>query len=77
MAARILFYIVHWLRSIKEFQMIPVKDQVAFAVFLVCLSIGIFDCLDDQFTSMLARNLSFISLRIQIRCSLDQSDSFE
>ena len=28
MAARILFYIVHWLRSIKEFQMINVKDQV-------------------------------------------------
>ncbi|CAF0780285.1 unnamed protein product [Rotaria sp. Silwood1] len=29
MAARILFYIVHWLRSIKEFQMINVKDQIA------------------------------------------------
>ena len=28
MAARILFYIVHWLRSIKEFQLIPAKDQV-------------------------------------------------
>lgn len=28
MAARILFYMVHWLRSIKEFQMINVKDQV-------------------------------------------------
>ena len=28
MAARILFYMVHWLRSVKEFQMINVKDQV-------------------------------------------------
>lgn len=28
MAARILFYMVHWLRSIKEFQVINVKDQV-------------------------------------------------
>jgi hypothetical protein len=28
MAARVLFYIVHWLRSIKEFQTIHVKDQV-------------------------------------------------
>ncbi|CAF1237144.1 unnamed protein product [Adineta steineri] len=28
MAARILFYMVHWLRSIKEFQMINVKDQI-------------------------------------------------
>ncbi|CAF4635892.1 unnamed protein product [Rotaria socialis] len=29
MAARILFYMVHWLRSLKEFQMISVKDQIA------------------------------------------------
>lgn len=28
MAARILFYIVHWLRSLKEFQIVNVKDQV-------------------------------------------------
>ncbi len=28
MAARILFYMVHWLRSVKELQMINVKDQV-------------------------------------------------
>ncbi len=28
MAARILFYMVHWLRTIKEFQMVNVKDQV-------------------------------------------------
>ena len=28
MAARILFYMVHWLRSVKEFQEIHVKDQV-------------------------------------------------
>ena len=35
MAARILFYIVHWLRSIKEFQMINVKDQVRRHVLLI------------------------------------------
>lgn len=35
MAARILFYIVHWLRSIKEFQMINVKDQVCRQVLLI------------------------------------------
>lgn len=29
MAARILFYMVHWLRSVKEFQMLHVKDQVS------------------------------------------------
>jgi hypothetical protein len=42
MAARILFYMVHWLRTIKEFQMINVKDQVWIKLCLFKINFELF-----------------------------------
>jgi hypothetical protein len=74
MAARILFYIVHWLRSLKQFQEISIKDQVRLPL-LIALDRFDFIRLDRQSSALLARNLSSIVVRIQVRRALDQSHS--
>ena len=75
MAARVLFYIVHWLRSIKEFQTIHVKDQVRYTRFVLSFRSLTVDRSDHSSSSLLASDLSPLAVRVQVRSALDESDS--